>query len=36
MEAFATWDKSAQTLTHAKRLAKACAAAELAFIRAVE
>ena len=36
MEAFATWDKSAQTLTDAKRLAKACAAAELAFIRAVQ
>jgi hypothetical protein len=34
--AFATWDKSAQTLTDAKRLAKACAAAELAFIRAVQ
>jgi hypothetical protein len=34
--AFATWDTSAQALTDAKRLAKACAAAELAFIRAVQ
>ena len=34
--AFATWRKSALTLTDAKRLAKACAAAELAFIRAVQ
>jgi hypothetical protein len=32
----ATWDKSVQTLTHAKRLARAYAAAELAFIRAVQ
>lgn len=32
----ATWDKSAQTLTHAKRLARAHAAAELAFVRAVQ
>lgn len=34
--AFATWERSAHTLTHAKRLAKACAAAELAFIRVVQ
>jgi len=34
--AFATWGKSAQTLTDAKRLAKACAAADLAFIRGVQ
>lgn len=34
--AWATWDKSAQKLTHAKRLAKAYAAAELAFIRTVQ
>lgn len=35
-KAWATWHKSAQTLTHAKRLARADAAAELAFIRAVQ
>jgi hypothetical protein len=34
--AFATWRKSRQTLADAKRLARACAAAELAFIRAVQ
>jgi hypothetical protein len=34
--AFATWDTSARTLTDATRLAKACAAADLAFIRAVQ
>lgn len=32
----ATWDRSARTLTEAKRLAKAYAAAELPFIRAVQ
>ncbi len=33
----ATLDKSAQTLTHAKRLARASAAAdELAFVRAAQ
>lgn len=32
----ATWDTSPRTLTDAKRLAKAYAAAELAFIRAVQ
>jgi hypothetical protein len=34
--AFFTWDTSARTLTDATRLAKACAAAELVFIRAVQ
>jgi hypothetical protein len=34
--ASSTWDTSARTLSDAKRLAKACAAAELAFIRAVQ
>jgi hypothetical protein len=34
--AWATWDESPQTITHAKRLAKAYAAAELTFIRAVQ
>jgi hypothetical protein len=34
--AFATWDTSAQTLSDAKRLAMAYAAAELGFIRAVQ
>ena len=34
--AWATWDASPQTLTRAKRLAKAYAAAELAFIRAMQ
>jgi hypothetical protein len=32
----ATWDRSAQTLADAKRLARAYAAADLAFIRAVQ
>ena len=32
----AAWDRSAQTLTDAKRLARADAAADLAFIRAVQ
>jgi hypothetical protein len=32
----AAWDRSAQTLTDAKRLARAYAAADLAFIRAVQ
>jgi hypothetical protein len=35
-KAWATWKKSAQTLTYAKRLARAYAAADLAFIRAVQ
>ena len=34
--ASSTWDTSARTLTDATRLAKACAAAELVFIRAVQ
>ena len=34
--AWLTWDTSAQTLTHAKRLARAYAAAELAFFRAIK
>ena len=34
--AWVRWDQSAQTLTDAKRLAKAYAAAELAFIRALK
>jgi hypothetical protein len=34
--AWATWDESPQAITHAKRLAKAYAAAELTFIRAVQ
>ena len=34
--ASSTWDTSARTLTDATRLAKACAAAELAFIRAAQ
>ena len=34
--AFATWQQSALTLMDAKRQAKACAAAELTFIRAVQ
>ena len=32
----AAWDRSAQTLADAKRLARAYAAADLAFIRAVQ
>jgi hypothetical protein len=35
-KAWATWKKSAQTLTYAKRLARAYAGADLAFIRAVQ
>ena len=34
--ALARWDRSRRTLTDAKRLATACAAAGLAFIRAVQ
>jgi len=35
-KAWATYEKSPQTLTHAKRLARAYAAAELKFIRAMQ
>ena len=34
--AIAAWQKSARTLMDARRLAKACGAAELTFIRAVQ
>ncbi len=34
--AFSTWESAARTLTDAKRLARAYAQAELAFIRAVQ